>query len=70
VAAVLPDGPIQRATLIVGPEGGLTDEEVTSLRSAGALVGGLGPRILRSDTAVPVGLALLQSRYGDLGTAG
>jgi 16S rRNA (uracil1498-N3)-methyltransferase len=70
VAAVLPDGPIERATLIVGPEGGLDAEEVASLRSAGALVGGLGPRILRSDTAGPVGLALLQFRYGDLGRAG
>jgi 16S rRNA (uracil1498-N3)-methyltransferase len=70
VAAVLPAGPIERATLIVGPEGGLDPEEVATLRSAGALVGGLGPRILRADTAGPVGLALLQFRYGDLGGAG
>ena len=70
VATVLPDGPVERATLVVGPEGGLAEKEVMSLRSAGALVGGLGPRILRADTAGPVGLALLQFRYGDLGAAG
>ncbi len=68
VATVLPPAPIERAILVVGPEGGFTEEEVLSLRSAGALVAGLGPRILRSETAGPVGLALLQSRYGDLGT--
>jgi 16S rRNA (uracil1498-N3)-methyltransferase len=69
LAAILPDSPIRRATLIVGPEGGLMDAEVLRLRSAGALIGGLGPRILRADTAGPIGLALLQFRYGDLGAA-
>ena len=69
-AALLPDGPVEHATLVVGPEGGLSGDEVLSLRSAGAVVGGLGPRILRADTAGPVGLALLQFRYGDLGAAG
>ncbi len=39
------------------------------MRTAGALVAGLGPRILRTETAGPVALALLQARYGDLGSA-
>ena len=69
MASVLPDGPVERAILVVGPEGGFAEREVSTLRSAGAIVAGLGPRILRSETAGPVGLALLQSRYGDLGTA-
>jgi 16S rRNA (uracil1498-N3)-methyltransferase len=69
VASVLPDGPVARAILVVGPEGGFAEGEVSTLRSAGAIVAGLGPRILRSETAGPVGLAMLQSRYGDLGTA-
>jgi 16S rRNA (uracil1498-N3)-methyltransferase len=68
VDAVLPEGPVERATLVVGPEGGFTSHEASSLRSAGAILGGLGPRILRCETAGPVGLALLQSRYGDLGS--
>jgi 16S rRNA (uracil1498-N3)-methyltransferase len=51
---------------VVGPEGGLGDDEADALRQAGAICGRLGPRILRTETAGPVGLALLQSRYGDL----
>jgi 16S rRNA (uracil1498-N3)-methyltransferase len=68
LASILPDGPVQRATLVVGPEGGLMEDEVQRLRSAGALIAGLGPRILRADTAGAVGLALLQFRYGDFGS--
>jgi 16S rRNA (uracil1498-N3)-methyltransferase len=68
-ATGLPAGPLLQAILVVGPEGGLTDEEALDLRSAGAILVGLGPRILRTETAGPVGLALLQSRYGDLGMA-
>ena len=69
LATLLPDGPCPRATLVLGPEGGLTAEEVRGLTDAGALVAGLGPRLLRTETAGPVAVALLQSRYGDLGTA-
>ncbi|MEX2223528.1 MAG: 16S rRNA (uracil(1498)-N(3))-methyltransferase [Candidatus Rokuibacteriota bacterium] len=65
----LPPGPRPRVTVVVGPEGGLTPEEARGLAGAGALVAGLGPRLLRTETAGPVAVALLQSRYGDLGTA-
>lgn len=44
----------------IGPEGGLTDEEVTEARSAGWRVVGLGPRILRVETAA----VLLVARLG------
>ena len=39
------------AVLAVGPEGGLTEAEVTRARAAGWQVAGLGPRILRIETA-------------------
>jgi len=63
----LPPRPVGHATVVVGPEGGLARAEADALRAAGAIVGGLGPRILRTETAGPVGLAILQMRYGDLG---
>jgi 16S rRNA (uracil1498-N3)-methyltransferase len=66
----LPPRPVSRATVVVGPEGGLERGEAAALRAAGAVVGGLGPRILRTETAGPVGLAILQMRYGDLGGGG
>jgi 16S rRNA (uracil1498-N3)-methyltransferase len=66
LASQLPADVPDEAALVVGPEGGLTREEVEALRDAGAVVAGLGPRILRAETAGPVGLALLQARYGDL----
>jgi len=69
LATRLPAGPCPRATVVVGPEGGLTAEEVRGLTDAGALVAGLGPRLLRTETAGAVAVALLQARYGDLGTA-
>ena len=65
----LPAGPCHRVTVVVGPEGGLTADEVRGLADAGAIVAGLGPRLLRTETAGAVAVALLQSRYGDLGTA-
>lgn len=67
LAPLLPPPPVSRATVVVGPEGGLERAEADALRAAGAVVGGLGPRILRTETAGPVGLAILQMRYGDLG---
>lgn len=63
----LPQSPVADATLVVGPEGGLEAAEAEALRRAGAIIGNLGARILRAETAGPVGLALLQARYGDLG---
>jgi len=63
----LPKPPVAQVTLVVGPEGGLEPGEALTLEKAGAIVGNLGSRILRTETAGPVGLALLQERYGDLG---
>lgn len=55
------------ALLVVGPEGGLARREVEALVARGFTSAGLGPRILRTETAGPVGVALLQARFGDLG---
>lgn len=53
-------------SLLTGPEGGFTDEEVAQCLHAGMTAIALGPRILRAETASIAALALLQQRYGDL----
>jgi 16S rRNA (uracil1498-N3)-methyltransferase len=53
--------------LIVGPEGGFEEGEIAACRDAGFITVSLGPRILRTETAGLVALAVLQHRWGDLG---
>ncbi len=58
----------RRVVVLVGPEGGLDRREVDAARARGWRVVGLGARILRTETAGPAIIAILQSRWGDLGT--
>ena len=53
--------------LIIGPEGGLADEEVEAALQAGGVPVTLGNRRLRSPTAVAAGLAFLLTRIGECG---
>jgi len=55
------------ATLLVGPEGGLTDAEQLRAARAGYEACSLGRRILRTETAALAALAVLQASHGDLG---
>jgi 16S rRNA (uracil1498-N3)-methyltransferase len=50
-----------RLTLLVGPEGGWTPAERGLLREGGARAVGLGPHVLRTETAAVAGLAALQA---------
>ena len=52
--------------LLIGPEGGFSDEERAKLRAQPFVVPiSLGPRILRADTAAVAALALIQALIGD-----
>lgn len=52
--------------LLVGPEGGFSDEERGQLRALSFVTAiPLGPRILRADTAAVAALALIQAIVGD-----
>lgn len=55
------------ADIVVGPEGGFDPDEVRSAVEAGLETVSLGSLILRAETAGPVGLAILQYAWGDLG---
>lgn len=63
-AAADPGGGV--VELLVGPEGGLAEDEIADAGGAGFVSYSMGPRILRSETAGMTAIALLQARWGDL----
>lgn len=52
--------------LLIGPEGGLTEEEVTAALNAGFKPVALGPRVMRTETTPVAAQAVLQYLWGDL----
>ncbi len=50
---------------LIGPEGGLSDAEVTQAQKTGFHSARLGPRVLRTETAPVVALAVAQQLWGD-----
>lgn len=52
--------------LLIGPEGGLTDEEISQANQADFQDILLGPRVLRTETAALTAITALQCRFGDL----
>jgi 16S rRNA (uracil1498-N3)-methyltransferase len=54
------------ATLLIGPEGGLSDAERTAAGAAQFQGLSLGPRVLRTETAALAALAIIQQQLGDL----
>ncbi len=60
------DTPQQDVTLLIGPEGGLTDDEIALAIKHGFTGIQLGPRILRTETAGLTALSAVQQRWGDL----
>ncbi|MGQ9921397.1 MAG: RsmE family RNA methyltransferase [Desulfobacca sp.] len=58
--------PPETVRLLIGPEGGFTDQEVAAAQAAGFQLLGLGPRRLRVETAAMAAVSLLQYLWGDL----
>ena len=57
--------PPRSLAFLIGPEGGLSDDEVERARAAGFHPARLGPRVLRTETAPVVALAVAQQLWGD-----
>ncbi len=54
------------AAVLIGPEGGFTDDEKALLKSLPFVTAiSLGPRIMRADTAAVAALAVVQAALGD-----
>jgi len=59
--------PQQDVALLIGPEGGLSDDEIAAAIKASFNGIQLGPRILRTETAGLTALSVIQQLWGDLG---
>lgn len=59
-----------RVMVVIGPEGGFDAGEVDRARSRGFLTAGLGPRVLRAQTAALAAFTLVQYVLGDMGPRG
>ncbi|MGO4300117.1 16S rRNA (uracil(1498)-N(3))-methyltransferase [Leifsonia sp. RAF41] len=62
LTAVRPDG--RDLVLVVGPEGGIAPQELAAFREAGAELVRLGETVLRTSTAGPAALAVLNAALG------
>jgi 16S rRNA (uracil1498-N3)-methyltransferase len=62
-------GSASAAVVIVGPEGGLAEDEVADAAAQGFVPLTLAPRVLRAETAAIVAVVLCQHRWGDLSSA-
>jgi 16S rRNA (uracil1498-N3)-methyltransferase len=52
--------------VLLGPEGGFSEAEVEEARRKGIIPAGLGPRILRSETAAIVVAGIIMYEYGEM----
>lgn len=59
--------PVNRVRILIGPEGGLCNEEIAMATDYGFLPISLGPRVLRTETTALTAITALQVRFGDLG---
>lgn len=64
---VLPPSPTASILVLVGPEGGWTEEEIAAAQEGGCLPITLGRNILRAETAAILTVGILQHRLGELG---
>ncbi len=64
---VLRGHPVKKIYMMVGPEGGFTEREISLARAEGFVPVKLGQRILRTETAAIVIMGILQYELGDIG---
>jgi len=57
----------EKINIVIGPEGGFEEYEIEMLKNIGAHIVTLGPRILRTETAGIITVAMVLYELGDLG---
>ncbi len=58
--------PSTKVCLLIGPEGGFSNQEYDDAELAGFTAVSLGPRVLRTETAAIAAVTVVQSLWGDL----
>ena len=64
---LLPEERPKRVTLVIGPEGGIPEEDARAAERAGATLAWLGPVLLKVETAALAAASVVLARYGRLG---
>lgn len=64
-ASLQRETPPPSVALLIGPEGGLSDDEIRAAEASGFVSWALGPRVFRTETAPIAALAVLQTLWGD-----
>lgn len=59
--------PFEKILIMLGPEGGFTEQEIELVQKSGFISAGLGPRILRAETATIAAVTMVQYLFGDMG---
>jgi 16S rRNA (uracil1498-N3)-methyltransferase len=57
----------EAVSLVVGPEGGIPEDDAREAERRGAILASLGPNVLRAETAALAGAVVVLARYGRLG---
>jgi 16S rRNA (uracil1498-N3)-methyltransferase len=66
ISHAAPGSAMSVARIAIGPEGGFASDELEAFRIAGYSKVGLGPRVLRTETAAIAAMVWLQARFGDM----
>ncbi len=65
VQRALAQATIKDVILAIGPEGGFSERDLKQMQLAEFVAAGLGPRVLRTETAGLAAISALQARFGD-----
>lgn len=59
--------PENSVSVLIGPEGGFSEQEVVDAETSGFTALGFGPRVVRNETAAIASIAAMQVLWGDMG---
>jgi 16S rRNA (uracil1498-N3)-methyltransferase len=65
--SLLPEERPDALSLVIGPEGGIPEEDARAAERAGATLAWLGPTLLKVETAALAAASVALARYGRLG---